>query len=332
MKAVVENAHGGAEVLMVSEVEAPKPGAGEVLIKVKAAGLNRADAMQRRGLYPPPSGASNIYGLEISGVVEEIGDGVPQEILNAEVIALLAGGGYAEYAVVDYRHCLLKPENLSFAEAAGVIEVAATVYSNLVLTCGVSTNPAENKGKSLLVHGGAGGIGMHAIQLAKALGLEVFATAGSAEKCELIESLGATAINYQEEDFAAVLQEQTDERGVDYILDVVGGAYLESNLKSLADGGHLTIISLQKGAKAEVDLGLMLSRRLSLHATSLRSRDADDKANIVQGVGEYVLPLIADGTIPANLTKTFTLDEVAQAHAYFDSGEHTGKVVLQVSE
>lgn len=330
MKAVIENAHGEAEILEVSDVEVPAPGRGEVLVRVKAAGINRADAMQRRGLYPPPAGASNVYGLEVAGVIEETGFGVSEDLVGLEVIALLAGGGYAEYVVVDARHCLPKPQNLSFEEAAGIIEVAATVYSNLVLTCGVSTNPAENRGKSILIHGGAGGIGMHAIQLSTALGLEVFATAGSAEKCALIESLGATAINYKEADFATVLHEKTAERGVDYILDVVGGAYLDANLHSLADGGHLTIIGLQKGAKAEVNLGLMLRRRLSLHATSLRSRAADNKAEVVAGVAQHVLPLIADGTIDTNVTKTFQLEEAAQAHAYFDSGEHSGKIVLTV--
>ena len=330
MKAVIENAHGGAEVLEVSDVEVPAPGRGEVLVRVEAAGINRADAMQRRGLYPPPAGASNIYGLEVSGVIEETGFGVSQDLVGLEVIALLAGGGYAEYVAVDARHCLPKPQNLSFEEAAGIIEVAATVYSNLVLTCGVSIDPEENRGKSVLIHGGAGGIGLHAIEFSQAIGLQVFATAGSAQKCDLIESLGATAINYKEADFAAVLHEKTAERGVDYILDVVGGAYLDANLKSLVDGGHLTIIGLQKGAKAEVNLGLMLSRRLSLHATSLRSRAAEDKAEIVAGVAQHVLPLIADGTIDTNVTKTFQLEEVAQAHAYFDSGEHSGKIVLTV--
>lgn len=331
MKAVIENEHGGPEVLAVSEVERVRPSRGEVLVKVKAAGMNRADAMQRRGLYPPPAGASSIYGLEISGTVEEVGWGVSEDLIGLDVVALLAGGGYAEYAVVDARHCLPRPQNMSFEEAAGIIEVAATVYSNLVLTCGVSTESAENAGKSLLIHGGAGGIGMHAIQLGKALGLEVFATAGSPAKCELVASLGATAINYREEEFCAVLQEKTGGRGVDFILDVVGGAYLDANLSALADGGHLTIIGLQKGAKAEVNLGMMLSRRLNLHATSLRSRGADDKAQIVRGVAEHILPLYEAGKISPNLGKVFALDEVAEAHAYFESGEHTGKVVLAVA-
>lgn len=299
-----------------------------MLIKVKAAGLNRADTLQRRGFYPPPAGASYIYGLEVSGIIESVGWGVSEDLIGLEVIALLAGGGYAEYVTVDARHCLPKPQGMSFEEAAGIIEVAATVYSNLVLTCGISVHGEGNKGKSLLVHGGTGGIGMHTIQLAQVLGLEVFATAGIGAKCELITGLGATAINYRQEEFGAVLTEKTGGRGVDYILDVVGAAYLQENLRALADGGHLVVIGLQKGARAEVDLGLMLSRRLSLHATALRSRSAGDKAEIIKGVAKHILPLYEEGKISANLDRVFPLGEVAAAHTYFDSGEHRGKVVL----
>lgn len=331
MRAVLEEAHGGPEVLRVTEEKKPVAGPGQVLVKVMAAGLNRADTLQRRGFYPPPAGASPIYGLEVSGLIEEVGQGVSADLLGAEVLALLAGGGYADYVAVDARHCLPRPQNLTWEEAAGVLEVAATVYSNLVLTCGLSTRPEENRGKSLLVQGGSGGIGMHAINLGLALGLEVFATAGSPAKCQLVESLGARAINYRQSDFAAVLKEETAGRGVDYILDVVGGAYLQPNLESLADGGHLALIGLQKGTRAEIDLALMLSRRLNLHATSLRSRSAEQKAQIVQGVAEHILPLYQSGVLGAHLDRVFDLEDVAAAHTYFDAGKHRGKVVLRVT-
>ena len=330
MRAVVENEHGGPEVLEVTDQPRPTPGPGQVLIKVAAAGLNRADAMQRRGMYPTSPGASTIYGLEVVGTVEELGPQVPAELLGQQRVALLAGGGYAQYVTVDARHTLPVPQGLSLEQAGGLIEVAATVYSNLVTTCGLSTNLADNQGKTALVHGGGGGIGLHAIQLLQNLGVKVFTTASSPETCAYLQSLGAEAINYRAQDFEEAVKQIAPE-GVNYILDVVGGSYLQRNLSTLADGGHLTIIGLQGGARAEVDLGQMLTRRLSLHATALRSRTAEDKANIIAGVADVVWPLIEKGLIGAHLDRTFDLEEVREAHEYFDSGRHRGKVVLSVS-
>ena len=254
MRAIIENSHGGPEALTISEVPAPVPRSHEVLIRVHAAGINRADALQRRGFYPPPAGASPIYGLEVAGVIEAVGEGASVENRGTRVMALLAGGGYADYVTVPVDHVLPVPEQLSFAEAAGIPEVAATVYSNLVLTCGMSMNPAENLKEDgepavVLIHGGTGGIGVHAIQLALAAGTRVFATVSTEEKAEYVRSLGAEPIIYTEHSFREVLLAETGGRGADYILDVVGGKYLDDNLHTLADGGHLCIIGLQGGAK-----------------------------------------------------------------------------------
>lgn len=330
MRAVVENEHGDFHVLAVTDEPVPELEPGQVLIKVAAAGINRADVMQRRGLYPPPSGASNVFGLEAAGTVEKVADGVDSALVGQERVALLAGGGYAEYVAVDADHTLPVPKGVSIEEAAGLIEVAATVYSNLVTTCGMSTELAENQGKTALVHGGTGGIGQHAIQFLQNMGVKVFTTAGTPEKCAFLQSQGAEAINYRAQDFEQAIKEQAPE-GVDYILDVVGAKYLKQNLNTLKTGGHLTIIGLQGGAEAEIDLRQMLSRRLNLHATSLRSRPAQEKKEILAGVEKTVWPLVEKGLIKPNLGKTFPLEEVAAAHEYFDSGEHTGKVVLTLS-
>ncbi len=330
MRAVVENEHGDFHVLAVTDEPVPELEPGQVLIKVAAAGINRADVMQRRGLYPPPSGASNVFGLEASGTVEKVADGVDSALVGQERVALLAGGGYAEYVAVDADHTLPVPKGVSIEEAAGLIEVAATVYSNLVTTCGMPTELAENQGKTALVHGGTGGIGQHAIQFLQNMGVKVFTTAGTPEKCAFLQSQGAEAINYRAQDFEQAIKEQAPE-GVDYILDVVGAKYLKQNLNTLKTGGHLTIIGLQGGAEAEIDLRQMLSRRLNLHATSLRSRPAQEKKEILAGVEKTVWPLVEKGLIKPNLGKTFPLEEVAAAHEYFDSGEHTGKVVLTLS-
>lgn len=332
MRAIFEDTHGGPEVLVPREVPVPTPEAGQVLIRVHAAGINRADVLQRRGHYPPPPGASSIYGLEVSGTVSAVGEGVSETYLNTPVMALVAGGGYAEYLAVDARHTIPIPENVSLNEAAGIPEVAATVYSNLVLTCGMSLSPKDNKNTTVLIHGGTGGIGVHAIEVARAAGARVFATVGSAEKARYVHRLGAEPINYREESFREVLLEATGGSGANYILDVVGGKYLDDNLRALALGGHLSIIGLQSGAKAEIDLGLMLTRRLSVHATSLRSRNAQEKADIMAGVRQHIIPFIQSGAVGANLDSTFPLERAADAHRYFDSGKHRGKIVLTVVE
>ncbi|WP_421084408.1 NAD(P)H-quinone oxidoreductase [Rothia nasimurium] len=328
MRAIVEAEHGGPEVLAVTEQPVPVPSAGQVLIKVAAAGVNRADCVQRQGFYPPPPGASSIYGLEVSGTVEAVGEGVDESLVGQERVALLAGGGYAEYVAVDAAHTLPVPAGVSLTDAAGLIEVASTVYSNLIMTLGAGTTRAANDGKSLLVHGGSGGIGTHALELAHALGLQVIATAGSEEKCDLIRALGAHAINYRTENFREVVRHLTDGRGVNYLLDVVGGPYLAENIKTLAVGGSMAVIGVQGGPKGELNLGYMLSRRLSVHATSLRSRPGAEKAKIVDAVGQLVWPLIEEGEIGIHTSATFPLDDAAAAHARMEGQENTGKILL----
>lgn len=335
MRAIIEENHGGPEVLRVSEIPTPVPRSREVLIRVRAAGINRADALQRRGFYPPPPGSSSIYGLEVAGEIEAVGEGASVENCGRPVMALLPGGGYADYVTVPVDLLLPKPENLSFEEAAALPEVAATVYSNLVLTCGMSMDPAENlredgQSATVLVHGGTGGIGVHAIQVALAAGTRVFATVGTEEKAEYVRSLGAEPIVYREHSFRDVVLSETGGRGADYILDVVGGRYFEDNLHTLADGGHLCIIGLQGGRKAELDLAYALTHRLSVHATSLRSRSEAQKAEILRGVREQILPLVESGRIGVGLDRVFPLEAAAEAHEYFDSGLHRGKVVLRV--
>lgn len=328
MRAIRETGHGGPEVLTVTDAPQPTAGEGQVLLRVAASGINRADVMQRRGFYPPPPGESDIYGLEVSGTVVDVGPGAPGELLGQERVALLASGGYAEYVAVNYQHTLPTPKGVSLVEAAGLMEVAATVYSNLVRVCGISENTAENAGCTLMIHGGTGGIGSHAIQLGQTLGLRVLATAGSDTKCERIKQLGAEPINYRTQNFREAVRELTGGKGTDVILDVVGGSYLGDNLKTLAVEGSLVIIGLQGGREANIDLGFMLTRRLSVHATSLRTRSSADKAAIVAGVRRVTWPLIESGAISPHLDRTFPLDRAADAHSYFDSGVHAGKILL----
>lgn len=335
MRAIIEENHGGPEVLRVSEIPVPVPHSREVLIRVRAAGINRADALQRRGFYPPPPESSSIYGLEVAGEIEAVGEGASVENCGRPVMALLPGGGYADYVTAPVDLLLPKPENLSFEEAAALPEVAATVYSNLVLTCGMSMDPAENlredgQSATVLIHGGTGGIGVHAIQVALAAGTRVFATVGTEEKAEYVRSLGAEPIVYREQSFRDIVLSETGGRGADYILDVVGGRYFEDNLHTLADGGHLCIIGLQGGRKAEVDLAYALAHRLSVHATNLRSRSEAQKAEILRGVRKQILPLVESGRIGVGLDRVFPLEAAAEAHEYFDSAQHRGKVVLRV--
>lgn len=331
MRAILEEKHGGPEVLVVTEQPTPEPGPGQVLLTTAAAGINRADVAQRQGNYPPLPGASAIYGLEAAGVVEALGEGVDEAFLNQERVALLAGGGYAEYVAVDLNHTLPVPEGVSLEDAAGLIEVAATVYSNLVLTLGMGITPEENDGKTLLVHGGTGGIGTHAIELARALGVQVFATAGSHEKCDYVRELGAEAINYRTQNFRDAVREATGGRGADYLLDVVGGAYLEDNIKTLALEGSMAVIGLQGGPKGQLNLGYMLPRRLSVHATSLRTRAAADKARIVDAVGRLVWPLYESGELTVHTSAVYPLEQAASAHTHLEAGERRGKILLAVS-
>jgi putative PIG3 family NAD(P)H quinone oxidoreductase len=318
MRAVQRSDDGGPEVLSVGEQQVPQLQPTEVLVRVTAAGLNRADVMQRRGFYPPPPGTSEVLGLEVSGHVAAVGADSRGWRVGDACLALLAGGGYAEYVAVDHRQVVSPPPGLDLVTAAGVLEVAATVQSNadVARLCA---------GETYLVHGGAGGIGSFAIQYAKALRCTVWTTAGSAEKLEFCRELGADlAVSYSD-DWA---QEYTDAGGADVILDNQGARYLAANLGVLKDDGRLVVIGLQGGRKAEIDLNAMLRRRLQLNATSLRSRPAEQKAEICAHVVDRVWPMYADGRIKAAPTKVFEAADVAAAHSYFDSGEHRGKVVL----
>ena len=340
MRAVEYTEAGGPDVLAVVDRDRPEPARGQVLIEVVAAGLNRADVAQREGAYPPPRGASDIPGLEVSGRVISCGEGsdaAVQELVGTEVVALLAGGGYAEYVAVDARHTLPVPEGIDTVDAAGLIEVAATVHSNLRGEAGLT--PQDN----LLIHGGAGGIGTFAVQFVRAFrerfgssasaegSVHTIVTVGSQPKAEFALSNGATeAVDHSSEDFSQRVREITAGAGVDVLLDVVGAKYLEKNLTSLNRDGRMVVIGLQGGRKAELDMGLMLGRRLRIIATTLRARGDERKAEIVRGVAEEVWPLIESGKIVAHTDAVFELDKAREAHEYFDSGSHTGKVLLQM--
>ena len=325
MKAVYISEPRGPEVLEVREVPAPVPGPGEVLIDVVAAGLNRADVQQRRGFYPPPAGASEVPGLEVSGRIAAFGPDVSKPFsVGDKVVALLAGGGYAQQVAVPAEQVLKVPDGVDLVTAAALPEVAATVYSNLVMTAQLQP------GETVLIHGATGGIGSIAIQLAKACGARVATTAGSAEKAGTAKaSLGADiVINYAEEDFAESLKAQNGGRGADVILDVVGAKYLKQNIDALAEYGRLVVIGLQGGTKGEIDLGQLLSKRAAVIGTTLRSRPVAEKGMIMNAVRDNVWPLFSDGRINPLVAKSFPLEQVREAHHYFDSGEHMGKVLL----
>lgn len=325
MKAYIYNGGGGPEVIELTQRSIPEVSSGEVLIKVEAFGLNRADVQQRKGVYPPPEGASDIPGLEVAGTIAALGADVTEWRIGTRVAALLAGGGYAEYVNVPVQLLMNIPQSLSTVEAAALPEVSATVVSNLFMEGSLVV------GQTVLIHGGAGGIGSMAIQLAKAAGARVIVTASSAEKLEYCAQLGADAgINYREEDFVQRAKELTKDRGVDLILDVIGAKYLESNIKALAVGGRVVVIGLQGGAKGELNLGMMLAKRARVIATTLRSRPLLEKTEIIKQTVARVLPLIDAGELSVNLSKSFEFSELTSAHEYFDSGSHTGKIVVKV--
>ncbi len=325
MKAVFISEPGGPEVLEIRDVPAPVPGPGEVLIDVVAAGLNRADVQQRRGFYPPPPGASDIPGLEVSGRIAAFGADVSKPFsVGDKVVALLSGGGYAQQVAVPAEQVLRLPDGVDLVTAASLPEVAATVYSNLIMTAQLQA------GETVLIHGATGGIGTMAIQLAKAYGATVATTAGTAEKVGTAKAfLGADiAINYAEEDFAESLKAQNGGKGADVILDVVGAKYLQQNVEALTDYGRLVVIGLQGGAKGELNLGQLLSKRAAIIGTALRPRPVAEKGVIMNAVRESVWPMLADGRIKPFVAKSFPLAQVREAHEYFDSGEHMGKVLL----
>ncbi|GAA4934582.1 putative PIG3 family NAD(P)H quinone oxidoreductase [Nonomuraea thailandensis] len=316
MRAIEIARPGGPEVLEWREVPEPHVERGDVLIDVTASAVNRADVLQRQGFYDPPEGTPPYPGLEVSGVVAEVGSDVEHFKAGDEVCALLGGGGYAERVAVPWQQVMPVPENVSLREAAGLPEVACTVWSNVFMVGRL------RRGETLLVHGGASGIGTFAVQLAKALGSHVVTTVGSAAKGERVRELGADeVINYREEDFA-------DKVRADVILDIMGAKYLAGNVRALRTGGRLVIIGLQGGRKGEIDLGAMLSKRLSVHATTLRARPVDDKGVIVRSVVDNVWPLVSAGAVRPVVYAEVPMAEAAQAHRMLDSGEHVGKILL----
>ncbi len=323
MRAMVVRHPGGPEGFEVAEVAAPQVGPGEILVAVTAAGVNRADLMQRQGHYPPPPGASDVIGLEVSGHVAALGDGVEGWQVGQECVALLAGGGYAEQVAVPAGQVVPPPPGLSLIEAAGVIEVAATVVSNLELA-GLSA------GEVFLVHGGSGGIGSFAVQYAHQLGATVVATAGSADKLAYCRTIGADhALSYRDDWVAQVREIAPD--GVDVVLDNMGAKYLGDHVGLLAVEGRLVVIGLQGGTKGTLDLGALLAKRAVVRATTLRSRPPAEKAKICRHVVAHVWPLIGDGTIALTPQTLFPLVEAASAHAHLESGDNLGKVVLTVA-
>ena len=322
MRAVTQSAPGGPETLAVTELPDPVPGPGEVLLDVAATAVNRADLLQRQGFYPPPPGASDTIGLECSGRISALGEGVEGWSVGDEVCALLAGGGYAEQVVCPAGQVMPVPDGLDLVTAAAIPEVACTVWSNVFMVAGL--RPDER----LLVHGGSGGIGTCAIQLAHALGARVFATAGTPEKLQTCRDLGAdVAINYREDDFVVAVRA---EGGADVILDNMGAAYLGRNVSALATEGRLVIIGMQGGVKGELDISALLGKRGAVIATSLRPRPAEEKAAICASVVEHVWPLYADGSVRPIVHATMPLADAGKAHELMESSDHIGKIVLTV--
>ena len=325
MRAIEITQPGKPEVLQPCERPLPELKAGEVLIRVHAAGINRPDVLQRMGHYPVPPGASSLPGLEVAGEIVdgELGDSGFRK--GDMVCALVQGGGYAEYCAAPLAQCLPIPEGLSAVEAASLPETFFTVWTNVFDRAGLS------EGETLLVQGGTSGIGVTAIQLATALGHRVFATAGSDEKCRACEELGAErGINYRTEDFVAVVKELTGGKGVDVVLDMVAGDYVAREIDCLADDGRIALIALLGGARANVDLGQVLRRRLSISGSTLRPRPVAFKGAIAHKLREHVWPLFAQGKIKPVIYKTFPLEQAAEAHALMESSTHVGKIVLQV--
>ncbi|MGE0231483.1 MAG: NAD(P)H-quinone oxidoreductase [Flavobacteriaceae bacterium] len=326
MTAVAITRPGAPDVLKPEQRPVPSPKAGEILIRVAAAGVNRPDVFQREGNYPAPPGASDLPGLEVSGTVAARGDGAGRFAVGDSVCALLPGGGYAEYCVVDETNVLPVPKGLSMNEAAALPETFFTVWHN------VFQRAALQPGETFLVHGGTSGIGVTAIQLARAFGARPFATAGSAEKCAACTELGAErAVNYREEDFVAVLKEATSRRGIDVILDMVGGSYAERNYQLAAVDGRIVQIATLLGGEATVDLRRIMMKRLTHTGSTLRARDVAFKAGIARELGERVWPLIEKGRVKVLIDSTFPLVEAAGAHALMESSAHVGKIVLTVA-
>ncbi len=316
---------GGPDVLQWQEVPDAVAGPGEVLVRVTASAVNRADLLQRQGFYPPPPGSSPYPGLECSGVVAGLGDGVGGWAVGDEVTALLSGGGYAELVAVPVGQLMPVPRGVPLLDAAGLAEVACTVWSNVVMDAGLAA------GEVLLVHGGAGGIGTFAIQAAVALGARVAVTAGSAEKLERCRELGADIlVNYREQDFVEVVRAATGGRGADVVLDNMGAAYLQRNVDVLATGGRIQVIGMQGGTKGEINLGVLLGKRGQLRATTLRARPTSEKSAICARVASEAWPLVESGAIRTVTDRVIPMSDAAEAHRVIEASEHVGKVLLAV--
>jgi putative PIG3 family NAD(P)H quinone oxidoreductase len=325
MKAIVIDGFGGPEVLRWSDLPDPVAGPGEVLVRVAASAVNRADLSQRQGNYPPPPGAPEHPGLECSGTVAALGDGVEGWRVGDEVCALLAGGGYAELVAVPVGQLLPRPDSVSLVEAAALPEVACTVWSNVVQLARLKD------GEVLLVHGGSSGIGTMAIQVGVLLGATVAVTAGSAKKIEACRDLGAgILVDYHEQDFVEVVREQTQGHGADVILDPIGAGYLGRNLEVLATDGRLANIGLQQGRRAELDLGLVMTKRLTITGTGLRARPREQKAAIVQAVREGLWPAVEEGRVKPVIDQVLPMSEAAEAHRLVEASGHIGKILLAV--
>ena len=316
--------HGDPEVLKLHSMPVPEPSPGEVLIRVSAAGVNRPDVMQRKGLYPPPPGATDVPGLEVSGTVVSTGKNVSEPMVGSEVCALVTCGGYAEYCLAAASICLPVPENISLEDAAGIPETFFTVWTN------VFDRGQLKSGESFLVHGGSSGIGTAAIQLAKAFGATVYTTAGTPKKCEFCENLGAdAAINYREQDFSEEIKRLTEGKGIDVILDMIGGPYFPKNICLLADEGRLVQIALMQGSKAEVDFRSLLLKRVTLTGSTLRPRSVEQKTEIAKALRKNVWPLLDTGTVRPIIHQTFPLTQAAEAHSLMESSAHIGKILLK---
>jgi NADPH2:quinone reductase len=328
MKAIVLTQPGGPEVLQLTERPAPAYNANEVLIKVMAAGVNRPDIAQRKGNYPPPKGApENIPGLEIAGIITQIGSDVTQWKIGDKVCALVAGGGYAQYCNAPQEQCLPIPGKLTFEEAASLPETFFTVWSNVFDRAGLKP------GESLLVHGGSSGIGVTAIQMAKALGNTVYVTAGTDDKCNFCEQLGAVkAINYKNKDFSHEIKALTNGKGVDVILDMIGGDYTSLNINCLAEDGRLVMINTMQGKDVMIDLSVIMSKRLTLTGSTLRARHNSFKGTIAFNLQKTIWPLLVSGKIKPAIYKVFEATEAAHAHQLMEDNTHMGKIVLRFKE
>lgn len=325
MRQIRFNGAGGPEVIEVETAPLPVPGAGQVLVKVAAAGINRPDCLQRGGNYPPPPGATNVPGLEISGTIVSVGPGVDAKHIGEKICALVISGAYAEYAIADLPLCLPIPKSLSLLEAGGIPENYYTVYDN------VFTRGRLTKGETILIHGGSSGIGSTAIQLAKQAGARVITTVGSDEKCDFCRSIGADhAINYRTHDFAAEVKTLTEGKGVEIILDMVGGPYIQKNINSLALEGRLVQIAFLQPSKNEIDLMPLMLKRLTITGSTLRARSVPLKAAIAEKLRAEIWPMLEAGTVKPVIHKVFPLEGAREAHALMESSAHVGKIMLEM--